>query len=129
MLLLFIILKMANKNPMRALLYAFLMRVGMTGVILIVDVPAMEIEPIGGIWDIASVIFLLYFWFTFFRKAGHVISGPRPTLVAAPGALVQALQTFQRILPRPGRRDALARDRNCRHVHGTGSSINKIRKN
>src|SRR5690349_13574860 len=88
--LLVVVSKMRHDNPLRALITALLIRVGVTGGLLMVDVPAAGLEPIGGIWDIASMIFLVYFWLTFFRKARHIISAPRSALDDAAGAFARA---------------------------------------
>jgi hypothetical protein len=67
--LIVVISKSPDDNPLKKLMTALCYRVGAT---LGASVLAVPIEPIPGLdalYDIAVPIFILYYWFTFFREA------------------------------------------------------------
>jgi hypothetical protein len=79
--LLVVISKMPDDNPLKRLLTALSYRIGAT---LAAGVVAIPIEPIPGLdvfYDIGVPIALIWYWFTFFRDAlrssGGAYSGPR----------------------------------------------------
>ncbi len=54
-------------NPLRYLLNALVKRMAATGALMFIDVPALAV-PVGGeIFDLGTVLFLGYYWYTFFR--------------------------------------------------------------
>ena len=63
-----VVSKMPDDNPLKRILTALSYRVGMT---LAAGVVAVPIEPIPGLdvlYDIGVPILLLWYWFTFFRE-------------------------------------------------------------
>jgi hypothetical protein len=79
MFLLFIVLvvvvsKMPAHSPLRVTLAALIRRVAATGGLALIDIPATAMQPIGDVWDIGTLIFLAYYWYTFFRDdAGRAL--------------------------------------------------------
>jgi hypothetical protein len=72
MFLLFVVLvvvisKMPAHNPLRLTLAALARRVVATGGLALIDIPATAMQPIGDVWDIGTLLFLAYYWYTFFR--------------------------------------------------------------
>jgi hypothetical protein len=81
--LIVVISKMPDDNPLKRLLTAFTYRVGAT---LAAGAVAVPIEPIPGLdvlYDIAIPVALIWYWFTFFRDAlrssGGKSAAPRPS--------------------------------------------------
>jgi hypothetical protein len=79
--LLVVISKMPDDNPLKRLLTALSYRIGAT---LAAGAVAIPIEPIPGLdvfYDIGVSIALIWYWFTFFRDAlrssGGAYGGPR----------------------------------------------------
>ena len=79
--LLVVISKMPDDNPLKRLLTALSYRIGAT---LAAGAVAIPIEPIPGLdvfYDIGVPIALIWYWFTFFRDAlrssGGAYGGPR----------------------------------------------------
>ena len=79
--LLVVISKMPDNNPLKRLLTALSYRIGAT---LAAGAVAIPIEPIPGLdvfYDIGVPIALIWYWFTFFRDAprssGGAYGGPR----------------------------------------------------
>jgi len=69
LVLIVVISKMPDDNPLKRILTAFSYRVGAT---LAAGAVAVPIEPIPGLdvlYDIAVPIALIWYWFTFFRDA------------------------------------------------------------
>jgi hypothetical protein len=67
--LIVVISKLPDDNPLKRLLTAFTYRVGAT---LAAGAVAIPVEPIPGIdvlYDVAVPIALVWYWFTFFRDA------------------------------------------------------------
>jgi hypothetical protein len=77
--LIVVISKMPDDNPLKRLLTAFTYRVGAT---LMAGAVAVPVEPIGldVLYDVAVPIALIWYWFTFFRDAMRSRGGtaPRP---------------------------------------------------
>ena len=85
--LLVIISKLPAGNPLRLTLAALARRVAATWGLALIDIPATAIQPLGDVWDVGSLIFLAYYWYTFFRDdAGHAL---------------RALKDVARTTPRP----------------------------
>jgi hypothetical protein len=79
--------KLSPTHPSRLVLAALARRLAATWGIALVDIPATAIQPLGDVWDIGSLIFLVWYWYTFFRDdAGRALrmlrdvarSNPRP---------------------------------------------------
>jgi hypothetical protein len=72
--LIVVISKMPDDNPLKRLLTALSYRVGAT---VAAGAVAIPIEPIPGLdvlYDIGVPILLIWYWFTFFKEAAHAIS-------------------------------------------------------
>ena len=87
--LLVVVLKMPNHNPLKIALSALLHRVGATAGLMIIDPLATALPVAGEVWDIATIAWLIYFWYTFFKQlpamhaawhhSAHAASPQRPT--------------------------------------------------
>ncbi len=85
--LLVVVSKMPDDNPLKRILTALSYRVGAT---LAAGVVAVPVEPIPGLdvlYDIGVPILLIWYWFTFFRDAirssaasgtAHTVTSPLP---------------------------------------------------
>ena len=88
--LLVVVSKMPNDNPLKRIMTALSYRVGAT---LAAGVVAIPIEPLPGLdvlYDIGVPILLIWYWFTFFRDSirssaasgtAHTVTSPLPRLV------------------------------------------------
>jgi hypothetical protein len=88
-----VVSKMPDDNPLKRILTALSYRVGMT---LAAGIVAVPIEPIPGVdvlYDIGVPILLIWYWFTFFRDAirssaasgtTHTVTSPLPRRPAPP---------------------------------------------
>jgi hypothetical protein len=88
-----VVSKMPDDNPLKRILTALSYRVGMT---LAAGVVAVPIEPIPGLdvlYDIGVPILLLWYWFTFFRDSirssaasgtAHTVTSPLPRRLVPP---------------------------------------------
>src|SRR6202047_1337801 len=77
--LIVVVSRMPDDNPLKRILTALSYRVGATAAAGAVAIP---IEPIPGIdvlYDVAVPILLIWYWFTFFRDAGRVVSNTSPS--------------------------------------------------
>jgi hypothetical protein len=66
--LLVVVSKMPNDNPLKMLLSALSHRVGATAGLMVVDPVATGLPVIGEVWDFATTAWLIYLWFTFLRR-------------------------------------------------------------
>src|ERR1700730_7817517 len=85
--LLVVVSKMPDDNPLKRIMTALSYRVGAT---LAAGLVAIPIEPLPGLdvlYDIAAPILLIWYWFTFFRDAtrssaasgtAHTVTSPLP---------------------------------------------------
>jgi len=72
--LLLIISRLPVGNPLRLALAALARRVAATWGLALIDIPATAMQPLGDVWEIGSLIFLAYYWYTFFRDdAGRAL--------------------------------------------------------
>lgn len=72
--LIVIISRLPAGNPLRLTLSALARRVGATWGLALIDIPATAMQPLGDVWDIGTLFFLAYYWYTFFRDdAGHAM--------------------------------------------------------
>src|SRR5262245_63183628 len=74
LIVLAILYKMSPTHPWRLVLAAFARRLAATWGIALIDIPATALQPLGDVWDIGSLIFLAWYWYTFFRDdAGRAL--------------------------------------------------------
>src|ERR1700732_1329356 len=77
--LIVVVSRMPDDNPLKRILTALSYRVGATAAAGAVAIP---IEPIPGIdvfYDFAVPVLLIWYWSTFFRDAGRVMSNTSPS--------------------------------------------------
>ena len=84
--LLVVVSKMPDENPLKRIMTALSYRVGAT---LAAGVVAIPIEPLPGLdvlYDIVVLILLIWYWFTFFRDAtrSSATSGTSHTVTPLP---------------------------------------------
>jgi hypothetical protein len=82
LLLLIIVLavlwKMPPTHPWRMMTAALARRVAATWGVALLDIPATAMQPLGDVWDIGSLIFLVWYWYSFFRDdAGRALHALR----------------------------------------------------
>ena len=64
-----VISKMPDDNPVKRIFNALTFRVGATLGAGVLAIPIEPIPGLDGIYDIAAPVFLLYYWLTFIRSA------------------------------------------------------------
>jgi hypothetical protein len=74
--LLIVVSKLPNDNPLKRLLTALTYRVGATAAAGLVAVPLEPIPGVDVLYDVAAPIALLWYWFTFFREAVRATARP-----------------------------------------------------
>jgi hypothetical protein len=79
--LIIVVSRLPDENPLKRLLNALTYRVGAT---LLAGVVAVPVEPIPGLdvlYDLAVPVALIWYWFTFFRDAlrSSTVVSPRPS--------------------------------------------------
>ena len=67
--LIVVAMKMPEDNPLRMLLTRLAWRFAATGGILMVDPVVTPIPVVGELVDVVTLVFLVYYWYTFFRQA------------------------------------------------------------
>ena len=72
--LIIVISKMPDDNPLKRVLTALSYRVGATLAAGAVAIPIEPIPGLDGLYDIGVPILLIWYWFTFFKGAGRVMS-------------------------------------------------------
>src|SRR5215813_6358060 len=82
-----ILYRMSPTHPWRLVLAAFARRLAATWGIALIDIPATAIQPLGDVWDVGTLIFLAWYWYTFFRDDS--------------GRALRALKDVARSTPRP----------------------------
>jgi hypothetical protein len=66
--------RMSPTHPWRLVVGALARRLAATWGVALVDIPATALQPLGDVWDIGSLIFLAWYWYTFFRDdAGRAL--------------------------------------------------------
>jgi hypothetical protein len=66
--------RMSPTHPWRRVVGALARRLAATWGVALVDIPATALQPLGDVWDIGSLIFLAWYWYTFFRDdAGRAL--------------------------------------------------------
>jgi len=87
LIVLAVLWKMPPTHPWRLVLAAFARRLAATWGIALIDIPATAIQPLGDVWDVGTLIFLAWYWYTFFRDDA--------------GRALRALKDVARSTPRP----------------------------
>ncbi len=78
--LLIVVSKLPNDNPLKRVLTALTYRVGATAAAGLVAVPLEPIPGVDVLYDVAAPIALLWYWFTFLREAARAIARPSRSL-------------------------------------------------
>ena len=68
-ILMVVISRMPDDNPLKRIFNALAYRLGATMGVGVLAVPIEPIPGLDGLYDIAGPLFLIYYWFTFIRKA------------------------------------------------------------
>jgi hypothetical protein len=66
--LLIVVSMMPKSNPLRIMLTALAHRVGVTAGLMMLDPVATALPVAGEVWDLITIIGLIYFWYTFFKQ-------------------------------------------------------------
>jgi hypothetical protein len=66
--LLIVVSMMPKSNPLRIILTALARRVGVTAGLMVLDPVATAVPAAGEVWDLVTIIGLIYFWYTFFKQ-------------------------------------------------------------
>lgn len=66
--LLIVVSKMPHDNPLKMILSSLSYRVGATAGLMIVDPVVTPVPAVGELFDIGTLIFLVYYWYTFFKQ-------------------------------------------------------------
>jgi hypothetical protein len=66
--LLVVVSKMPDNNPLKMILSALSHRIGATAGLMIVDPIVTTVPVVGEVWDLATIAWLIYFWYTFFKQ-------------------------------------------------------------
>ncbi len=99
--LLVVVSKMPDDNPLKRIMTALSYRVGAT---LMAGVVAIPIEPLPGIdvlYDIGVPILLIWYWFTFFRDATRSSAASRTANTTSPLPRRPVPPETDRKLPKP----------------------------
>jgi hypothetical protein len=67
--LIIVVSKLANDNPLKRVLSALCYRIGATAAAGLVAIPVEPIPGLDALYDIAIPLLLIWYWFTFFRDA------------------------------------------------------------
>jgi hypothetical protein len=76
--LIVVVSKMPDDNPLKRILSALSYRVGATVAAGAVAIPIEPIPGIDAMYDILVPIALIWYWFTFFRNAGRMVTNVTP---------------------------------------------------
>jgi hypothetical protein len=76
--LLVVVSKMPDTNPLKRLLTALTYRVGATAAAGAFAIPVEPIPGIDALYDFAVPILLIWYWFTFFRDAWRMSNTSQP---------------------------------------------------
>jgi hypothetical protein len=75
-ILIVVVSKMSNDNPLKRVLTALCYRIGATAAAGALAVPVEPIPGLDALYDIGVPILLIWYWFTFFRDTGRTMSRP-----------------------------------------------------
>jgi hypothetical protein len=67
--LLVVVSRLPEDNPLRQVLHLLMTRVGATAGAGLLAIPIEPIPGLDAVYDIAAPAFLVYYWYTFFRNA------------------------------------------------------------
>src|SRR5215467_14438943 len=81
--LIVVVSKLPNENPLKRVLTALCYRVGATAAAGLVAIPVEPIPGLDALYDIAVPLALIWYWFTFFRDAMRSPT-PSPTAEVLP---------------------------------------------
>jgi hypothetical protein len=70
LVLLVIVSRMPAENPLRRLLSLLIARLGVTAVAGALAIPVEPIPGLDLLFDIGAPVFLIYYWYKFFRQIG-----------------------------------------------------------
>jgi hypothetical protein len=76
--LIVVVAKMPNDNPLKRILTALSYRIGATAAAGAVAIPVEPVPGLDGLYDIGVPILLIWYWFTFFRDAVRAMSNKAP---------------------------------------------------
>jgi len=74
--LLVVVSRLPNDNPLKRVLTALTYRVGATAAAGAIAIPIEPIPGLDTLYDIGMPILLILYWISFFRNAGRTMSGP-----------------------------------------------------
>jgi hypothetical protein len=81
--LLVVVFKMPNDNPLKMVFSALLYRLGATAGLMVIDPVATALPLVGEVWDLATIAWLIYFWYTFFKQLPAMHAASNNTAQAA----------------------------------------------
>ena len=73
-----VVSKMPDSNPLKRLLTALTYRVGATAAAGALAIPVEPIPGIDVVYDFAIPVLLIWYWFTFFRDAWRMSNASQP---------------------------------------------------
>jgi hypothetical protein len=82
-MLLIVVSKMPNGNPLKMILSALLHRLGATAGLMVIDPVATALPVVGELWDLATIAWLIYFWYTFIKQLPAMHAAGNNTAQAA----------------------------------------------
>ena len=78
-LLIVVVSKLPNENPLKRVLTALSYRVGATAAAGAMAIPVEPIPGLDALYDVAVPVALIWYWFTFFRDARRTMRGVTPS--------------------------------------------------
>ncbi|HTV37965.1 MAG TPA: hypothetical protein VMF12_16165 [Xanthobacteraceae bacterium] len=85
--LIVVVSKLPNENPLKRVLTALSYRVGATAAAGAVAVPVEPIPGFDALYDIGVPVLLIWYWFTFFRDAYRAMSNRPPAAPTGRGQI------------------------------------------
>jgi hypothetical protein len=77
-ILIVVVAKMPNDNPLKRVLTALSYRIGATAAAGAIAIPVEPIPGLDALYDIGVPILLIWYWITFFRDVARTKSNPAP---------------------------------------------------
>jgi hypothetical protein len=78
LILLVVVSRMPADNPLRQVLNLLIARIGATAATGALAIPTEPIPGLDLIYDIGAPVFLIYYWYTFFKRIVLIWSKSRP---------------------------------------------------
>ena len=78
-LLIVVVSKLPNENPLKRVLTALSYRVGATAAAGAMAIPVEPIPGLDALYDVAVPVALIWYWFTFFRDARRTMRDVTPS--------------------------------------------------